>query len=117
MSSLAEFIQQQEDYNGVRFTWNIWPNSRIECAKMVLPISALYTPLKERPDLPPLNYEPVLCSRQTCRAALNPFWYVQLYILLSLLLVMFPRIFSNVDYRAKLWTCCICFQKNSVRVT
>lgn len=45
---------------------------------MVVPVAALITPLKERPDLPPIQYEPVLCSRATCRAVLNPLWYALL---------------------------------------
>ncbi|KAF3845628.1 hypothetical protein F7725_008791 [Dissostichus mawsoni] len=38
-----------------------------------------------------LVYEPVLCSRATCRAVLNPLC---------------------VDYRAKLWACNFCYQRN-----
>lgn len=59
---------------------------------MVVPVAALFTPLKERPDLPPIQYEPVLCSRTTCRAVLNPL--------------------CQVDYRAKLWACNFCYQRN-----
>lgn len=44
---------------------------------MVVPVASLITPLKERPDLPPIQYEPVLCSRATCRAVLNPLWYAR----------------------------------------
>ena len=40
--------------------------------RMVVPLSALYTPLKERPDLPPIQYDPVTCARNTCKAILNP---------------------------------------------
>lgn len=40
----------------------------------VVPVGCLYTPLKERPDLPPIMYDPVLCTRNTCRAVLNPLW-------------------------------------------
>lgn len=42
----------------------------------VVPVGCTYTPLKDRPDLPPICYDPVLCSRNSCRAVLNPFWYV-----------------------------------------
>jgi hypothetical protein len=58
---------------GVRFAWNTWPSSRIEATRTVVPISALYTPLKEREDLPPVLYEPVTC-KGTCKAILNPYW-------------------------------------------
>ena len=40
--------------------------------RMVVPLASLYTPLKERPDLPPIQYDPVTCARQNCKAVLNP---------------------------------------------
>lgn len=92
MTTFLEFIQQNEDRDGVRFTWNVWPSSRLEATRMVVPVAALFTPIKERPDLPPIQYEPVLCSRATCRAVLNPL--------------------CQVDYRAKLWACNFCYQRN-----
>ncbi len=46
-----------------------------EASRLVVPIGALYTPLKEKPDTPLLQYEPVTC-KQPCRAVLNPFAYV-----------------------------------------
>ncbi|RXM30462.1 Protein transport protein Sec23B [Acipenser ruthenus] len=92
MATYQEFIQQNEDRDGVRFSWNVWPSSRLEATKMVVPLACLFTPLKERPDLPPVQYEPVLCSRPTCKAVLNPL--------------------CQVDYRAKLWACNFCYQRN-----
>ncbi|XP_059504481.1 protein transport protein Sec23A isoform X1 [Stegostoma tigrinum] len=92
MATCQEFIQQNEERDGVRFSWNVWPSSRLEATRMVVPLACLFTPLKERPDLPPIQYEPVLCSRATCRAVLNPL--------------------CQVDYRAKLWACNFCFQRN-----
>ncbi|XP_072284650.1 protein transport protein Sec23A [Pyxicephalus adspersus] len=92
MTTFLEFIQQNEDRDGVRFSWNVWPSSRLEATRMVVPVASLFTPIKERPDLPPIQYEPVLCSRTTCRAVLNPL--------------------CQVDYRAKLWACNFCYQRN-----
>jgi protein transport protein SEC23 len=46
-----------------------------EASRLVVPIGALYTPLKEKPDTPLLQFEPVIC-KQPCRSVLNPFWYV-----------------------------------------
>jgi hypothetical protein len=40
--------------------------------RMVVPLATLYTPLKERTDLPPIQYDPVTCARQSCKAVLNP---------------------------------------------
>ncbi|VDP42568.1 unnamed protein product, partial [Soboliphyme baturini] len=94
--SWAEFIRSQEEIDGVRFDWNVWPHSRIEAQRLVVPIGCLFTPLKERPQdaaqPPPLNYDPVLCSRPTCKAVLNPY--------------------AQVDYRNKQWVCPLCFQRN-----
>ena len=45
-----------------------------EATRLVVPIGALYTPLKEKPDTPLLQYEPVAC-KAPCRAVLNPFAY------------------------------------------
>ncbi|XP_066172470.1 protein transport protein Sec23B isoform X2 [Sylvia atricapilla] len=92
MATYLEFIQQNEERDGVRFSWNVWPSSRLEATRMVVPLACLLTPLKERLDLPPVQYEPVLCSRPTCKAVLNPL--------------------CQVDYRAKLWACNFCFQRN-----
>lgn len=92
MTTYEEYIQQNEDRDGIRFTWNVWPASRIDATRLVVPLGCLYQPIKERADLPPIQYEPVLCTRQTCRAILNPM--------------------CQVDYRAKLWVCNFCFQRN-----
>jgi protein transport protein SEC23 len=93
MATFQEFIQQNEERDGVRFTWNIWPSTRLEATRLIVPIGCLYNPMKERVDLPPLQYDPVICSRQACRAILNPF--------------------CQVDYRSKGWTCNFCFQRNA----
>lgn len=43
-----------------------------EASRLVVPIGAVYTPLKERQDSPLLQYEPVTC-KPPCRAVLNPY--------------------------------------------
>lgn len=58
-----------------------------------MPIGALYTPLKEKPDTPLLQYEPITC-KSPCRAVLNPF--------------------CPLDLRAKCWICPFCMQRNSL---
>ncbi len=52
---------QLEDIDGVRLTWNIWPNSKLEATKCVIPFAAVYTPNKQIPTMP--VREPV-CSNQ-----------------------------------------------------
>lgn len=76
MASALEFIEDAEDRDGVRFSWNVWPSSRLEAAHLVVPISCLYTPIKSREDMPPVQYQPVVCAKNTCGAILNPFWCV-----------------------------------------
>ena len=43
---------------GVCLSWNVWPSSRIEAIRIVLPVTALYTLLKICQDLPPVLYTP-----------------------------------------------------------
>lgn len=75
---------------GVRFSWNVWPSSRIEATRTVVPIAALYTPLKIREDLPPVLYEPVAC-KPPCRAVLNPYWSVNPFTLYSPLTLLLAK--------------------------
>lgn len=78
MATWSDFIKTQEDNDGVRFSWNVWPHSRLESQRLVVPIGCFFTPLKERVDEsmqpPPLHYDPVLCTRSTCKSVLNPYW-------------------------------------------
>ncbi|XP_047740240.1 LOW QUALITY PROTEIN: protein transport protein Sec23A-like [Hyalella azteca] len=92
--SMAEFIENQENNEGVRFSWNVWPTTRVEATRMVVPVGCLFTLLKKRTAdvCPPLLYDPLRCTRQQCQAILNPL--------------------CQVDFRSKLWMCCFCFLRN-----
>jgi len=79
-------IFENEQKNCLRHSWNILPSSRVEASKMILPIGALITPLKEVPDLQVLNYSPVVCTH--CRGILNPY--------------------CRVDFGNKMWVCPLC---------
>eukprot|EP00123_Amoebidium_parasiticum_P016638 comp23528_c2_seq3/m.39562 comp23528_c2_seq3/g.39562 ORF comp23528_c2_seq3/g.39562 comp23528_c2_seq3/m.39562 type:complete len:764 (-) comp23528_c2_seq3:258-2549(-) len=92
MATPQEYIEEQEDRDGVRFSWNVWPSSRLEATRLVVPIGCLYTPLKAREDMPPVTYDPVLCSNKNCGAVLNPL--------------------CQVDFRQKFWVCPLCFGRN-----
>ncbi|KAI0667265.1 copii coat protein [Trametes maxima] len=85
-------FEDVEERDGVRLSWNVWPSSRIEATRTVVPISALYAPLKPREDLPEILYEPVTC-KPPCRAVLNPY--------------------CQIDIRGKLWICPFCLQRNA----
>ena len=34
-ATYQEFIHQNEDRDGIRFSWNVWPSSRLEATRMV----------------------------------------------------------------------------------
>jgi protein transport protein SEC23 len=79
-----------EANDAVRFSWNVWPPSKQDAAKLVIPVACLYTPLKEFEDKPALGYEPVVCK---CRAILNPY--------------------CQIDVHAKFWVCPFCLTRNA----
>mmetsp|Transcript_22611 Transcript_22611/g.27289 ORF Transcript_22611/g.27289 Transcript_22611/m.27289 type:complete len:751 (+) Transcript_22611:306-2558(+) len=79
-----------EAKEGVRMTWNVWPNNRAEASKCVVPLGAFVTPAKVLPDMPVNPYEPVRC--RSCSAILNPF--------------------ARVDFNGKIWICPFCYQRN-----
>ncbi|CAM9562444.1 unnamed protein product [Phaeothamnion confervicola] len=81
----------QEERDGTRFSWNVWPSSRLEATRMVVPAGCLYTPLKRIESMPPpLAYDPIRCNG--CGAILNPH--------------------AHIDFRTKLWTCPFCMGRN-----
>jgi len=91
MASGGADVHEVEATDGVRFSWNVWPSSRLEATRMVVPLGCLYTPLKPIAELPLLPYEPVVC-KGTCPSILNPF--------------------CRIDFKAKIWVCPFCFQRN-----
>ena len=86
---MADFAEL-EAQDGVRFTWNIWPSSKVEASKCVVPMAAVYTPLRGIPEKQPLPYVPLRC--RTCSGLLCPY--------------------AQIDFMAKLWVCPLCFQRN-----
>lgn len=67
-------FEAEEERDGVRLSWNVWPSSRLEGQRLVVPIGCMYTPMKS--GALSVAYEPVTCRGQNCRAVLSPFWYV-----------------------------------------
>ncbi|EKX47073.1 secretory protein 23A [Guillardia theta CCMP2712] len=81
-----------EEADGVRFSFTIWPTSRLEATRCVVPLGCHYSPLKKIADSPPpLPYEPIFC-KGPCRAVLNPA--------------------CQVDYRNRIWICPFCATRN-----
>lgn len=71
MNEDIDYIQQREDTDGVRFAWNILPSTKATAAQLAVPVSCMYTPLKQHVDVEPVGYDPRAC--QLCRAIMNPF--------------------------------------------
>lgn len=69
-------VRGAEERDAVRFSWNIWPSSRLEATRCVVPVGCLYTPMKGRNDgIPPMPYDPIRCNG--CGAILNPYAQVK----------------------------------------
>lgn len=66
-------FEEAEDINGIRFAWNLFPLTKAEASKIVVPTGVLYTPLKYREDLPVAAYDPCFCQNSQCRSVLNPY--------------------------------------------
>ncbi|CAA7027277.1 unnamed protein product [Microthlaspi erraticum] len=79
-----------EGIDGVRMTWNIWPRTKIEASKCVVPFAASISPIRHHRDIISLPYAPLCCAN--CSAALNAY--------------------ARVDFNAKLWICPICVHRN-----
>ncbi|WVZ25211.1 hypothetical protein V8G54_003755 [Vigna mungo] len=89
MSEMAQ--KDPEGVDGVRMTWNLWPRTKVEASKCVIPLAATIALLRPHPDIPPtLPYAPLRCK--TCSSVLNPF--------------------SRVDLTAKIWICPFCYNRN-----
>ena len=69
---LAQDFVAGEERDGARLAWQVWPSSRLEATRMVVPIGCLYTPFKKIEGAPPpLQYDPIRCNG--CGAILNPY--------------------------------------------
>lgn len=79
-----------EESEGVRFSWNVVPSSRIDATRLVIPFGCMFTPLKRLEGMPVLPYEPVACKQ--CQGILNPY--------------------CNVDFMGKIWVCNFCHCRN-----
>jgi DNA-directed RNA polymerase subunit N (RpoN/RPB10) len=68
-----ESVSNPEETDGIRWSWSAYPATRLEGARMVVPLACLYTPLNRHENLPVLPYDPVRCKN--CGGVLNPYWY------------------------------------------
>eukprot|EP01006_Ploeotia_vitrea_P011244 TRINITY_DN29942_c1_g1_i1.p2 TRINITY_DN29942_c1_g1~~TRINITY_DN29942_c1_g1_i1.p2 ORF type:complete len:776 (+),score=419.17 TRINITY_DN29942_c1_g1_i1:24-2330(+) len=86
-----DFVQIEE-HDGVRFSWNVWPSTRLEAARMAVPVAAMYSPLKNTEGLARVQYPPIRCKQETCKCVLNPY--------------------CRVDFLNKIWVCPFCLTRN-----
>lgn len=47
---MAQEVYELEAADGVRMPWNIWPRSKVEAVRCVIPFAALYRPVKQLQD-------------------------------------------------------------------
>nr|AAM10394.1 AT4g14160/dl3120w [Arabidopsis thaliana] len=79
-----------EGIDGVRMTWNLWPRTKVEASKCVIPLAASISPIRRHPLILDLPYAPLDCK--TCKALLNAF--------------------ARVDFAAMNWVCPFCYHRN-----
>ncbi|GMM35742.1 GTPase-activating protein [Saccharomycopsis crataegensis] len=80
-----------EDVDGVRLPWNSFPTSSLDAQNMAVPLSCLYTPLKEKEELVVIEDNPVMANKPS-GTVLNPF--------------------CHVDYNSRTWTCPLTLSRN-----
>lgn len=68
-------FEAAEELNGVRFSWNTFPSTKLEANKIVIPLGCLYKPLMIRTsyELPVAQYDPIFCLNTNCKSILNPY--------------------------------------------
>lgn len=130
-----QFVEQ-EQRDGARFAWNVFPTSRIEAARMAVPLGCMYTPLKQIPGQTQAGRADRPCRRQPgahtneCTIAcadVRAFLLVSLSPSLSPGLIQVPyhpvvckaascgtilNAYSRVDFLNKIWVCPLCLTRN-----
>jgi protein transport protein SEC23 len=86
-----EQLNEAEEKDNVRFSWNIFPSTSVESKKLICPLGCLYTPLRKGSNPTRVKYGPITCT--TCKNVISPFCDVE---------------FSGV----KSWSCCFCGNRN-----
>jgi protein transport protein SEC23 len=55
-------IYGQESRDGIRFSWNNFPTSKLASTRVVVPVGCLYSPARELDNLAVVEYEPQRCD-------------------------------------------------------
>ena len=61
---------EENERNGLKFVWNILPNSRTDMTKIIIPLGFHYTPLIKNENIPLLEYDPLRC--RNCNSVISP---------------------------------------------
>lgn len=85
-------FQQFEKRDGARFSWNVFPSSRLEATRIAVPTACTYTPRSLIEGLATVSYPPIFCKNVSCGAVLNPY--------------------CRVDFIDKIWVCPFCMTRN-----
>src|SRR4051812_41027785 len=83
-------IYKEENNNGVRLTWNVFPDNKLDQTRIVNPLAFHYSPIKKLDNLQILEYEPIVCIK--CNTVIAPCW--------------------QLDFRSKAWECPFCNEKH-----
>ena len=75
---------------GVRMSWNVWPQTKVEAIKCVIPFTASISPIRPYLDTPTLPYASLRCK--TCAFVLNPY--------------------ACIVFATKIWICHFYYQRN-----
>lgn len=77
---------QREENDGVRFSWNCVPRTKLQHQRNVIPLASMYTPLNNKSSIPVAPANDMVVCRQ-CRSFINPYvtmteqqpdvWYCQ----------------------------------------
>ena len=78
--------QNSEEFDGIKFVWNILPSNRTDMTKIVIPPSFHYTPAIKNENMQLLEYNPLFCPK--CKSVISPLF--------------------SYNVRAKLWECPFC---------
>ena len=85
-------FEEEGRRTGVRFSWNVWPTSRIAASRITAPFGAMYTPLSHASsEVACAPYEPLCCTQ--CEAIVNPH--------------------CRVNFDRKTWLCNFCHHSNN----
>lgn len=83
-------IIKEENTNGIRLAWNVFPANKVDMQRYVVPLGFHYSPNKPVEGLQLLEYDPIVCK--SCKSVINPY--------------------NHIDFRSKSWECPFCNEKH-----